>query len=84
MIIFKLANFILNILFHKLKFLKINYETISEDNFSNVLGMPYESYEPLWFKKQEDPFTDSLCHMYNGEYWECKNKQDWSRCPNIF
>ncbi|XP_043482425.1 oxysterol-binding protein 1 isoform X2 [Leptopilina heterotoma] len=47
-------------------------------------GMPYESYEPLWFKKQEDPFTDSLCHMYTGEYWECKNKQDWSRCPNIF
>ncbi|XP_033210277.1 oxysterol-binding protein 1 isoform X2 [Belonocnema kinseyi] len=47
-------------------------------------GLPYEAYEPLWFKKQEDRFTDSLCHIYNGEYWDCKNKQDWSRCPNIF
>ncbi|XP_003427315.3 oxysterol-binding protein 1 isoform X3 [Nasonia vitripennis] len=47
-------------------------------------GLPYSAYEPLWFKKQEDPYTDSLCHMYNGEYWDCKNKQDWSRCPNIF
>ncbi|XP_051171697.1 oxysterol-binding protein 1 isoform X2 [Leptopilina boulardi] len=56
----------------------------SEAEKATDQGMPYESYEPLWFKKQEDPFTDSLCHMYNGEYWECKNKQDWSRCPNIF
>ncbi|XP_014606256.1 PREDICTED: oxysterol-binding protein 1 isoform X1 [Polistes canadensis] len=47
-------------------------------------GLPYETWEPLWFKKQQDPYTDSLCYMYSGEYWECKNKGDWSRCPNIF
>ncbi|XP_046740221.1 oxysterol-binding protein 1 isoform X2 [Diprion similis] len=47
-------------------------------------GLPYEGYEPIWFKKQRDQFTDSLCHIYTGEYWECKNKGDWTRCPNIF
>ncbi|KAK0167491.1 hypothetical protein PV327_004884 [Microctonus hyperodae] len=47
-------------------------------------GSPYRGYEPVWFTKQEDKFTDSLCHMYNHEYWECKSKGDWSRCPNIF
>ncbi|XP_015592742.1 oxysterol-binding protein 1 isoform X2 [Cephus cinctus] len=47
-------------------------------------GLPYETYEPIWFKKQQDPYMDTLCHMYNGEYWDCKNKGDWSRCPNIF
>ncbi|XP_032662563.1 oxysterol-binding protein 1 isoform X2 [Odontomachus brunneus] len=47
-------------------------------------GFPYESYEPLWFKKKQDPYTDSRCYVYNGEYWDCKSKGDWSRCPNIF
>ncbi|XP_076249148.1 oxysterol binding protein isoform X4 [Calliopsis andreniformis] len=47
-------------------------------------GLPFEVYEPLWFKKEQDPYTDSLCYVYGGEYWECKSKGDWSRCPNIF
>ncbi|XP_050458461.1 oxysterol-binding protein 1 isoform X1 [Cataglyphis hispanica] len=47
-------------------------------------GLPYEPYEPLWFKKKQDPYTDSRCYVYNGEYWDCKSRGDWSRCPNIF
>ncbi|XP_033333217.1 oxysterol binding protein isoform X4 [Megalopta genalis] len=47
-------------------------------------GLPYETYVPLWFKKEQDPYTDSLCYVYGGEYWECKSKGDWSRCPHIF
>nr|XP_031832165.1 oxysterol-binding protein 1 isoform X1 [Nomia melanderi] len=47
-------------------------------------SLPYEAYAPLWFKKEQDPYTDSLCYVYGGEYWECKSKGDWSRCPNIF
>ncbi|KAM0736847.1 Oxysterol-binding protein 1 [Formica fusca] len=47
-------------------------------------GLPYEVYEPLWFKKKQDPYTDSRCYVYNGEYWDCKSRGDWSRCPNIF
>ncbi|XP_066593979.1 oxysterol-binding protein 1 isoform X2 [Prorops nasuta] len=47
-------------------------------------GLPFPSYEPYWFKKAQDPFTDSVCYQYGGEYWECKSKGDWSRCPDIF
>ncbi|XP_014473458.1 PREDICTED: oxysterol-binding protein 1 isoform X1 [Dinoponera quadriceps] len=47
-------------------------------------GFSYEQYEPLWFKKKQDPYTDSRCYVFNGEYWDCKSKGDWSRCPNIF
>ncbi|KAG7206042.1 hypothetical protein KM043_003443 [Ampulex compressa] len=36
-------------------------------------GLPYETYEPLWFKKEQDPYTDSRCFSYSGDYWE------WSR-----
>ncbi|XP_034945715.1 oxysterol-binding protein 1 isoform X2 [Chelonus insularis] len=56
----------------------------SEAEKTAAQGLPYHGYEPLWFTKQEDKFTDSLCHVYNHEYWECKNKGDWSRCPDIF
>ncbi|XP_029159626.1 oxysterol-binding protein 1 isoform X3 [Nylanderia fulva] len=47
-------------------------------------GLPYEVYEPLWFRKKQDPYTDSRCYVFNGEYWDCKSKGDWSRCPHIF
>lgn len=47
-------------------------------------GTPYAPYEPVWFKKEMDPITGSIAHIYKGGYWECKEKQDWSRCPSIF
>ncbi|KAK6640657.1 hypothetical protein RUM44_012354 [Polyplax serrata] len=47
-------------------------------------GQPYPVYQPIWFKKEEDPITGSLAHVYTGKYWEAKAKQDWSSCPNIF
>lgn len=47
-------------------------------------GISHESYEPLWFRKKQDPYTDSRCFVYNGEYWDYKSRGDWSRCPNIF
>ncbi|XP_011703212.1 PREDICTED: oxysterol-binding protein 1 isoform X3 [Wasmannia auropunctata] len=47
-------------------------------------GLPYETYEPLWFRKKQDPYTDSRCFVYNGEYWDHKSRGDWSQCPNIF
>ena len=25
-----------------------------------------------------------LIHAYKGGYWEAKQKQDWSMCPDIF
>ncbi|XP_011333260.1 oxysterol-binding protein 1 isoform X2 [Ooceraea biroi] len=47
-------------------------------------GLLYESYEPLWFRKKQDPYTDSRCYVFNGEYWDYKSRGDWSRSPNIF
>jgi len=47
-------------------------------------GRTVPSYEPNWFIKEKDPFTGSPVFVYNGNYWECKKKQDWSRCPDIF
>lgn len=42
------------------------------------------TYEPVWFKKEVEPVTGNLIHIYKEEYWDCKRKSDWSKCPNIF
>jgi len=47
-------------------------------------GRPYVPYEPVWFKKSKDPVTGNPVHIYTNEYWVCKEKQDWSRCPPIY
>jgi hypothetical protein len=47
-------------------------------------GPEHVHYESAWFKKTIDPYTNQPIHVYNNEYWECKEKQDWSRCPDIF
>ncbi|XP_055700325.1 oxysterol-binding protein 1 isoform X1 [Phlebotomus papatasi] len=47
-------------------------------------GRPYPPYEPVWFTKLKEEGNDTLFHVYKGNYWECKNKQDWSKCPSIF
>ncbi|NXO61801.1 OSBP1 protein, partial [Phainopepla nitens] len=47
-------------------------------------GTPYDPYKPLWFERKKDPVTQELAHIYKGGYWESKEKQDWSLCPDIF
>ncbi|XP_060105819.1 oxysterol-binding protein 2 isoform X4 [Heteronotia binoei] len=47
-------------------------------------GKDYEGYIPLWFERKVDPATGELICVYKGGYWEAKEKQDWSMCPNIF
>ena len=49
-----------------------------------ISGREYHGYEPKWFKKANDPQTDTLIHQYTSEYWDCKEKQDWVRCPDIY
>jgi oxysterol-binding protein 1 len=39
---------------------------------------------PLWFKKTIDPYTKQPMHSFTNEYWECKEKKDWSKCPDLF
>lgn len=44
---------------------------------------------PLWFSRQALSAhaampTPHLRHLYTHRYWECKRKQDWGDCPDIF
>lgn len=47
-------------------------------------GIEYVPYQPVWFTKEEDEYSGNLLYKYKHEYWECKEKQDWSSCPDIF
>nr|XP_033812632.1 oxysterol-binding protein 2 isoform X1 [Geotrypetes seraphini] len=47
-------------------------------------GKDYEGYQPLWFERKLDSLTGELMCVYKGGYWEAKEKQDWSMCPDIF
>ncbi|KAI6191661.1 Oxysterol-binding protein [Aphelenchoides bicaudatus] len=38
----------------------------------------------VWFDKARDTTTNATIYVFKGDYWECKDKQDWSRCPSIF
>ncbi|XP_029648879.1 oxysterol-binding protein 1 isoform X4 [Octopus sinensis] len=57
--------------------------SLSQDEGENS-GREYVGYEPIWFKKETDKITGNLIHMYKGNYWEYKDKQDWSMCPDIY
>ncbi|XP_053617090.1 oxysterol-binding protein 1 isoform X2 [Plodia interpunctella] len=39
---------------------------------------------PTWFSRAAEPGAPSLRHLYNHRYWQCKERQDWSDCPDIF
>lgn len=40
---------------------------------------------PLWFSREAAaPGESHLRHLYNDTYWQCKQRQDWSQCPDIF
>lgn len=35
-------------------------------------------------EKEEGADNSNVVHVYAGDYWICKQKQDWSRSPDIF
>ena len=47
-------------------------------------GKQYPEYQPAWFRKQMDPLSGKFIHVFTDEYWQHKEKQEWSRCPNIY
>ncbi|XP_035513575.1 oxysterol-binding protein 2 isoform X2 [Morone saxatilis] len=47
-------------------------------------GREYEGYQPLWFQQRRDSVTGETNFVYKGGYWEAKERQDWSMCPDIF
>uniref|UniRef100_A0A3B3UL22 Oxysterol-binding protein n=1 Tax=Poecilia latipinna TaxID=48699 RepID=A0A3B3UL22_9TELE len=44
----------------------------------------YEGYQPLWFHQRRDSITGETNFVYKGGYWESKEREDWSMCPEIF
>lgn len=52
---------------------------------NKISGQEPEEYRPHWFKKVQDEQIGSVIHVIRGnEYWACKARGDWSRCPDIF
>lgn len=47
-------------------------------------GREYVGHTPAWFQKEVDPYTNQLVHKFTREYWQCKEKAAWDRCPDIF
>ncbi|RXM90859.1 Oxysterol-binding protein 1 [Acipenser ruthenus] len=47
-------------------------------------GAHVDTYKALWFERKEDPVTGEITNVYRGGYWEAKEKQDWSACPDVF
>ncbi|KAM6931068.1 oxysterol-binding protein 2 isoform 2-T2 [Xenentodon cancila] len=47
-------------------------------------GRDYEGYQPLWFHQRRDSITGETSFVFKGGYWEAKESQDWSMCPDIF
>lgn len=59
----------------------------AEANEAAETGLPVSEnqvWQPLWFDKKICSATGNLCHVYNGNYFKTKEKQDWHACPNIF
>merc|ERR1712051_1068940 len=47
-----------------------------------LAGEAYENYQPPWFKRIEDDQNGGkLIYVFNGGYWDARDKQDWSLCP---
>ncbi|XP_034019908.1 oxysterol-binding protein 1-like isoform X3 [Thalassophryne amazonica] len=45
---------------------------------------PHDNYRALWFERCEDRITGEQVHIYNGGYWEAKERSSWEACPDIF
>ncbi|XP_057687266.1 oxysterol-binding protein 2 isoform X2 [Corythoichthys intestinalis] len=55
-----------------------------DEECDNESGREYEGYQPLWFHQRRDSVTGETNFVYKGGYWEAKERQDWTMCPNIF
>lgn len=54
---------------------------------SNKEGVTFKPYEAKWFRKVKDDDNegfDHFMHVFKGDYWTAKEKQDWNGCADIF
>ena len=43
-----------------------------------------EDHKPKWFKESKDSSTGEVVYIYNGGYWECRERGDFGECLDIF
>ncbi|XP_026732172.1 oxysterol-binding protein 1 isoform X2 [Trichoplusia ni] len=63
-------------------------EAAAEDAAARGLAAP-PAPRPLWFSRQAVSAHAAqpqphLRHLYTHRYWDCKRRQDWAACPDIF
>ena len=56
----------------------------AEQAAQKAANVAVEQYTPKWFKIQKCPITSEEGYVFTNEYWDCKAKQDWSRCEHIY
>lgn len=47
-------------------------------------GVSHDNYQARWFEHCEDRVSGEQVHIYNGGYWETKDRGNWEGCPDIF
>lgn len=41
-------------------------------------------YRPRWFEKAIEPYSGVSYFKFKGDYWDHKQQQDWTDCPEIY
>ncbi|KAL0970715.1 hypothetical protein UPYG_G00246260 [Umbra pygmaea] len=61
-------------------------EAVDEDSITDPAQKStyHDDYRAQWFERTEDPVTGEFTHIYNGGYWEAKEKGSWESCPEIY
>lgn len=47
-------------------------------------GVELADHQPVWFTKSFNELVGNSMFQYNGDYWQKREKQDWSCCPDIY
>ncbi|PAA85237.1 hypothetical protein BOX15_Mlig004611g1, partial [Macrostomum lignano] len=47
-------------------------------------GHGSSDHQAAWFKPKKDPISGGTIHCFTGEYWDCKQRSEWSKCPDLF
>lgn len=55
-----------------------------EELIESSANSELHEYRPRWFEKAIDPYTGVSFFKYRDEYWQHKQKHDWSGCPDIY
>lgn len=60
------------------------YLTEEDDDDNIEENINSATIKPLWFKRDICKWTKKPCFTYTHEYWEYKEKKDWTKCPSLF